>query len=121
MIAEVINHNGKPTTEYLEVLTILCDPLFDQCFNPYTAGDLFGQYKTNKQTDNRLKHRHMGTHRRVLSESYPINSNMTGLMDIKQLFVRSALALEGLRNRKNQTLTIGPLSNDYQSNSFQMR
>ena len=46
--------------------------------NPYAASGLFGQYECNKTTEKWLKPWHMGTHLRGLSESYPMNSNMTG-------------------------------------------
>ena len=48
--------------------------------NPYAAGELFGLYKMmQKKLKKWLKPCHMVTHLRVLSESYPIYTNMTGL------------------------------------------
>ena len=45
--------------------------------NPYANGGKFGQYKMMQITS--LKPWSMGTHLRVLGESYPMNDNMTGL------------------------------------------
>ena len=47
---------------------------------PCAAAALFGQYKIMQKKDKEklLKPWHMGTHLRVLSESYPMNTNMTG-------------------------------------------
>ena len=42
--------------------------------NNYAAGGYFGQYKMMKKTTEKwLKPWNMGTHLRVLSESYPMN------------------------------------------------
>ena len=43
-----------------------------KCFN---AGGYFGQHKKELLKPEAL---HMGTHLRVLSKSYPMNTNMTG-------------------------------------------
>ena len=51
----------------------------------------------------------MGTHLRVLSESYPMNTNMTGfrwilrILCIFVLWKKVALALEGLRHKKSKS------------------
>ena len=56
-----------------------------------------------KKTEKWLKPWHMGTHLRVLCESYPMNANMTGFrwfsknLCILVLWTEVALALEGLR------------------------
>ena len=42
----------------------------------------------------------MGTHMRVLSKSYPMNTNMIGFRRLPKIFVswaKKALALEGLK------------------------
>ena len=44
----------------------------------YAGGGWFGQYKIMQKTRKWLRHRHMGTPLRVLSESYSMNANMTG-------------------------------------------
>ena len=49
------------------------------CLNPYAAGGEFGQYGMIQKTWKNDKLRHMGTHIRVLGESYLMNTNMTGL------------------------------------------
>ena len=46
--------------------------------NPYAADGYFGQNKMMQKSSKCSKHYHMGTHSRVLSESFPMNSNMTG-------------------------------------------
>ena len=47
--------------------------------NPYAGGGLFGQYKIMQKPWRKcLKPWHIGTHLRVLSESYPMNTNLTG-------------------------------------------
>ena len=47
--------------------------------NPYDAGGYFGQYKMmQKKLEKILKPGQMGTHLRVLSESFPMNTNLTG-------------------------------------------
>ena len=51
----------------------------------------------------------MGTHVRVLSESYPVNANMTGLIWFSKkrvllLWMKVASALEGLTNFYNSLM-----------------
>ena len=54
--------------------------------NPY-AGGWFCQYKmTPKKDEKWLKPWHMGTHLRALSESYPMNTNMTGFSWFSKIF-----------------------------------
>ena len=71
--------------------------------NPYAAGSLFGQYKMTQKAEKWLKPWHMGTHLRVLSESYPINTNMTGFRWFSYFFAFSVhwtkvtSAAEGLK------------------------
>ena len=51
----------------------------------------------------------MGTHLRVLSESFPMNTNMTGFRwfsKIFQRFSRVALALEGLTHSAQKAIGI---------------
>ena len=49
-----------------------------QDFNPYAAGDQFGQYKMMQNTWIMAKPlAQLGTHLRVLSESFHMNTNMT--------------------------------------------
>ena len=44
---------------------------------------------------------HMGTHLRVLGESYPMNTNMTGLRLFSKIFAtKIALALKRLKDLK---------------------
>ena len=55
--------------------------------------------KRCKKTENWLKAWHMGTHLRVLSESYPMNTNMTGFRLFSQKFIPVLwikVAFEGL-------------------------
>ena len=48
-------------------------------FNPYAAGGLFGQYKMmQKKIKKKLEPWQTGTHPRVLSDSFPMNTNMIG-------------------------------------------
>ena len=47
------------------------------CLNPYDAGAYFGQYKIMQKKIKWLKPWYIGTHLRVLSESYLMNTNMT--------------------------------------------
>ena len=47
--------------------------------NPYAAGGLFGQYKMMQKPEKYMKPWQMGTHLRVLSKSYQMNTNMIGL------------------------------------------
>ena len=62
-------------------------------FNLYAAGGKFGKYRIRKW----LKPWHMGTHIRVLSESYPMNTNMTGFRWFSKIFVsKVGSTLEGL-------------------------
>ena len=42
----------------------------------------------------------MGTHLRVLSESFPMNTNMTGFRSFSIFFAKVASALEGLPQRQ---------------------
>ena len=64
----------------------------------------FGQEEMMQKTlkKKRLKHWHMGTHLRVLSESNPMNTNMTGFPIVFKnlcflvLWTNAAAALEGL-------------------------
>ena len=44
----------------------------------FAAGGLFNQYKIMQKTLKNDKPCHMGTHARVLRESYLVNTNMTG-------------------------------------------
>ena len=46
--------------------------------NPYAAGGYFVQYEMKQKPVKWLKPWHMGTHLRVLSESYPMNTKFTG-------------------------------------------
>ena len=61
-----------------------------------------GNGALGKKSEKRLNPWHMGTHLRVLSESYPINNNLTGFRWISKTFkalvlwTKVALALEGL-------------------------
>ena len=54
----------------------------------------------------------MGTHLRVLSKSYPMNTNMTGFRWISRnlcifvLWKKVALALEGLRHKNSKSFEI---------------
>ena len=65
-------------------------------FNPFAAGYT---YLTNtelcRKPEKCLKPWHMGTHRRVLRESYPMHTNMTGFrwFCILVLWTKVALAL----------------------------
>ena len=61
-----------------------------------------------KRLEKLLKPWHMGTHFRVLSESFPMNTNMTGFRWFSKIFVSlcfgpkySALALEELKLRRH--------------------
>ena len=71
--------------------------------NPYVAGGKYGQYKMIQKTWKKLlKPWQMGTHLRVLSESYPMNTNMTGFRWFSKSLHPCSLdevasALEGLR------------------------
>ena len=47
--------------------------------NPYAAGGWFGQYKMMQKIGNWLKLWDTGTHLRVLSKSYPMNTKMKGV------------------------------------------
>ena len=70
-----------------------------------------------KKTEKRLKPWHMGTHLRVLSESYPMYTNMTGFrwfsknLCILVLWTKVAWALKGLSSKKatkGWTILIAP-------------
>ena len=73
--------------------------------NPYAIGDLFVQYKMmQKKTVKWPKPLDMGTHLRVLTEGYLMNTNMTGFKCFSKIFASlcfgwkdRASALEGLR------------------------
>ena len=55
--------------------------------NPYSAAGLFGQYKMmQKKPEKWLNPRQIGTHLRVLRESYPENTNMIGLRWFSKIF-----------------------------------
>ena len=55
--------------------------------NPYAAGGYFGQYNMiTKNLNNKRTERHLGTHLRVLGESYPINTNMTEFRWFPKIF-----------------------------------
>ena len=87
-------------------------PSYESLLSPDAAGDCFGQnnWKPEKwpiwpiQNDAQTRKMtwHMGTHLRVLSESYLMNTNMTGFMWFSKIFVtqwfglKVASALEGL-------------------------
>ena len=69
--------------------------LYPIMLNPYAAGGKFDQYKmVQKSTLKWLKSWHMCTHLRVLSERYPMNTNMTGFRWFSTTKVVSTL--EGL-------------------------
>ena len=58
--------------------------------NPFAAGGLFGWYKMiQKHLKDDFKSWHMGTHLRVLIESYPMNINMTGFIWFSIIFAPS--------------------------------
>ena len=67
----------------------------------YAAGSKFDQYKM-RQKPEKLKHRHMDNHLRVLCENYPMYINMTGVRWFSKnhcilvLWTKVALPLEGL-------------------------
>ena len=52
-------------------------------FNPYAAGGLFGRYKMMQKPK---KKKDMGTHLRKLSESFPMDTNMTGFRLFSKIF-----------------------------------
>ena len=65
-------------------------------YNHYAAGGWFCLYKKPKKL---LKPWQMGTHMRVLSESYPMNTNMTGFRWFSKILViwtKVASASEGI-------------------------
>ena len=70
--------------------------------NPYAAADLFGQYKMMQKIEKSPKPTHRGTHITVLSESFPMNTNMTDFRCFSKIFAsvmlwtKIASALEGL-------------------------
>ena len=66
--------NLSMLTEIFELKAIL-----RKIFNPYAAGGLFGRYKIIQNPEKWSKPWQMGTQMRVLGESYPMNTNMTGL------------------------------------------
>ena len=71
--------------------------------NPYAVGGLFGPYNMMQKAQKSLKPWHMGTHLRVLSEIYPMNTNMREVymvfknLCIFELLIKVASAVEGLR------------------------
>ena len=71
-------------------------------FNPNAGGGQFDQYKMIKKPGKCLKPWQMGTHLRVLSESFLMNTDMTGFrwfsknLCILVLWMNVASALEGL-------------------------
>ena len=78
---------------YVSLLTAL---------NPYAAGGLFGQYKKMQKNVKLLKPWQMGTHLRVLGESFQMNTKTTGFRCFFQescillLLTKVVSALEGL-------------------------
>ena len=70
--------------------------------NPNAGGGQCDQYKMIKKPGKCLKPWQMGTHLRVLSESFLMNTNMTGFrwfsknLCILVLWMKVASALEGL-------------------------
>ena len=55
--------------------------------NPNAAGGEFGQYEImQKKSERCLKPWNMGTHLRILSESYPMNTNITGFKWFSRIF-----------------------------------
>ena len=63
-------------------------------FNTYAAGGLFGRYKMMQKTYKNWILAHGYSYMRVLNESFPINTNMTGCLLV--LWTKEASALEGL-------------------------
>ena len=55
--------------------------------NSLSIGRVTNPYADAKIWENDMKPWHMGTHLRVLSESYPMNTNMTGLRCFSKIFV----------------------------------
>ena len=58
----------------------------------------FGRYKMMQKTFKMAKPWHMCTHLGALSESYSMNTNMTGLSCFSKMIASLALALEWLTN-----------------------
>ena len=83
-----------------------------KCFiNPYCAGGLYGQYKMMKKPKIKcLKPWHMGTPLRVLSKSYPMNTNMVEFRWFSKYLCPCAL--------DESSLSIGGVNIDVHSFSF---
>ena len=54
---------------------------------PYVAGSSFSQNKMWKKAEKWQKPWHMGTHMRVLSQSYLMNINMAGIRWLSNILV----------------------------------
>ena len=57
-----------------------------QSFNPYAAGGGFGQYKMMQKNSKITETLTNGSSFGVLSESYPMNTNMTGFRWVSKIF-----------------------------------
>ena len=80
-------------TTMLKLLCKLCSTVhYYYCwrtsiFNPYAAGGQLANTKWCKNPGKWPKPWHVGTHLRVLSESYPMNTNLTGFRWFSRIFV----------------------------------
>ena len=79
------------TTLHLGYLPGLCVPYRRGCssrkkVNPYAAGGYFCQYKMMQKGEKCPKPWQIGTHLRVLSEGYPMSTNMPGFRWYSKIF-----------------------------------
>ena len=93
------------------VITVSCregvQVLFISSYlNPYAADGYFGQQKMMQKTFKILsKPCQMGTHLRVLLESFPMNTNVTGFRCFSKIFAPCGL--------DESSLSIGRVKKDY--------
>ena len=72
--------------------------------NPHTTGCWLGKYKMMQKAWKWLKLWQMGTHLRVLSESYPINTKMTGRRLLSQICAALYILYESAVNKAYYTI-----------------